>query len=256
MKKFLCVLVVLIALVIAIFAVTGSIQNSIWTPTGGTYEVAYLGPFKPGTYEGAGIEGQYDVVHVKVTFSEAEITGLEVTYNKDTAMFTDRAFPVLTERVLAAQTYNVDVISSVTHSSSAFLSAVHTAIMQAGGKVSAQWTPKAAAPSSSAPAELPPPPKPTFAWPHTFEPDTYEGFGQGFHGEIVVEVTFDADRMTAIKVIEHEETPLFAARVWTDVAAAMIRANTYDVDIISGGTFSSIGLMEAVINAAEVASND
>jgi uncharacterized protein with FMN-binding domain len=40
------------------------------------------------------------------------------------------------------------------------------------------------------------------------------------------------------------------------MVSAMIRANTYDVDTISGGTFSSIGLMRAVINAAEVASND
>jgi uncharacterized protein with FMN-binding domain len=235
----------------------GDLSNSIWTAdpgAAGSRGVAYLGPFTPGTFTGIGTGGHGGDVHVEVTFDENRITSLRVVQSNETPMFANQVYPALTTRVMDSQTYDVDIVSSVTETSTAFLNGIREAIRQAGGTVTdgPLGTSRPAA-AHAAPAA---PPKPTDDWPSTFEPGTYDGYGMGHGGEIAVEVTFDETRMLEIVILEHNETALMADPVWRQMIPSMIQAQTYNVDTVSGGTFTSIGLMEAVIDAALIASND
>jgi uncharacterized protein with FMN-binding domain len=118
----------------------GRLSNSIWTPRGVAVaagatiiigDAGNLGPFTPGTFEGTGPVGHYDVVRVAVTFDETRMIALEVTYSIETPVFAAPAFGTLIPRVLLAQTYAVDTFSGATETSVAFLGAVQDAVQQA-----------------------------------------------------------------------------------------------------------------------------
>ena len=71
---------------------------------------------------------------------------------------------------------------------------------------------------------------------------TYEGEGQGFGGKVVVEVTKEAKK--------EESAYLEMAK---DSIEDIVDAQSADVDTISGATFSSTGIREAVTQALEKA---
>lgn len=82
---------------------------------------------------------------------------------------------------------------------------------------------------------------------------TYEGTGQGYGGPVLVSVTVEHDIMTDIHVISHEkEDPAYfdLAEPLTD---KVLSAQSLDVDCVSGATFSSKGILEAIDNALEMA---
>lgn len=77
----------------------------------------------------------------------------------------------------------------------------------------------------------------------------YIGEGQGFGGKIKVKVTMDGEKIAKIEVLEHGETAGIFDKAYPAVTDAMVAANSADVDIASGATFSSNGLIEAVKDA-------
>ncbi len=81
------------------------------------------------------------------------------------------------------------------------------------------------------------------------EDGTYEGTGTGFGGDIVVEVTVSGGEITDIEILEHSESPGFWENAEDAVPEAIIDAQDWDVDEISGATMSSIGIKDAVFDA-------
>lgn len=84
-------------------------------------------------------------------------------------------------------------------------------------------------------------------------PVTAEGTGVGKHGDMTVAVTFDAGKITDIKVVSEKENPILAKKVYTDLKSDIIASNSVDLDVISGATFTSKGLLDAVADAAKKA---
>ena len=81
------------------------------------------------TVTGSGYGGD---VTVDVTIENGTITGLELGENKESLVVIERAFPLLQERILAANTADVDSVSGATFSSYAVKAAVADAMAQAG----------------------------------------------------------------------------------------------------------------------------
>ena len=82
---------------------------------------------------------------------------------------------------------------------------------------------------------------------------TYEGGGQGFGGEITVEVTLDEEgTITNVEVKDHNESVNDIEQVplaLEEVPARIVASNSAEVDITSGATATSNGIMEAVEDA-------
>ena len=78
---------------------------------------------------------------------------------------------------------------------------------------------------------------------------TYEGSGIGFGGDIVVSVTIADQKIASIEVLsaKDEDEAYFAQA--SEVLETIENKQTADVDTVSGATFSSTGLIEAVKNA-------
>ncbi len=77
----------------------------------------------------------------------------------------------------------------------------------------------------------------------------YIGVGKGFGGDIKVKVTMNGDKIAKIEVLEHGETAGIFDKAYPSVTDAMVAANSADVDVVGGATFSSNGLIEAVKDA-------
>lgn len=82
---------------------------------------------------------------------------------------------------------------------------------------------------------------------------TTQGTGVGKHGDVTVAVTFDEGRIQKIDVLKSQENPVLAKKVFTDLKDQIVALNSTDVDVISGATYSSKGLLNAVADAAKKA---
>ncbi len=78
---------------------------------------------------------------------------------------------------------------------------------------------------------------------------TYEGVGEGFGGDTVLEVTVEGGEIVDIEEIENEDTPEYWEDAWPETADRIIEAQSMEVDAVGGATASSEGIKEAVINA-------
>ena len=92
--------------------------------------------FIPGTYTGVS-KGFGGDVTVTVTLSENEILRVEVDGSHETENIGTFAAAMLPDRILAAQSANVDVLTGATVSSGAILRALKDALTQAGADLSA-----------------------------------------------------------------------------------------------------------------------
>ena len=75
------------------------------------------------------------------------------------------------------------------------------------------------------------------------------GTANGFGGPITVSVTMDGDKITAVEIVSNSETPEIAGAALEQIPAAIVAANSADVDIVSGATYTSNGIINAVKNA-------
>ena len=73
------------------------------------------------------------------------------------------------------------------------------------------------------------------------------GTAEGFAGPITVEVTMDGDTITGVTVTSNSESAPGTAL--EDIPAAIVAANSADVDVVAGATYTSNGIINAVKDA-------
>lgn len=79
---------------------------------------------------------------------------------------------------------------------------------------------------------------------------TYEGSGTGFRGAITtVSVTIEKDAIKDIEVLSHGDDAPYFNRAYKYVANQIVNSQYADVDAVSGATYSSVGIMDAVQDA-------
>lgn len=81
----------------------------------------------------------------------------------------------------------------------------------------------------------------------------WKGTAQGFGGDIQVEVTVEGGSITDISIISAEKEDGAYLSMAEDIIPKIIDAQSADVDTISGATFSSTGIKNAVTQALEEA---
>lgn len=78
---------------------------------------------------------------------------------------------------------------------------------------------------------------------------TFEGVGNGKHGDIKVQVTVKNNKIETIKVVNHDENKVLAEPVYDELQEVIVSQNSTDVDAVSGSTATSNGYIEAVNDA-------
>lgn len=77
----------------------------------------------------------------------------------------------------------------------------------------------------------------------------YTGTGAGMQSNIVVDVTVKDGKITSVDVVSHNETPGISDAAIETIPAAIVEAQSTDVDAVVTATFTSNGIKEAVDNA-------
>ena len=191
-------------------------------------------PYADGVYVGSS-RGYGGAVRVQVTMENGSITEVEILdASHETKQFLRRAKRLLTT-VVDTQSWEVDAVSEATYTSRGILGAVQNALT---GEVVNN--------------PLPPQPKPAallvveeFTAPSTYLDGIYTAEAIGFEGKITVQVTVAEDKITDITVLSAEDEEEYLARA-KRVIPAILEGQSPNVDAVSGATYSSTGILNAV----------
>lgn len=82
-----------------------------------------------------------------------------------------------------------------------------------------------------------------------YTPGTYKASAAGMNGDVKVSVTVDENAITAVEVVEHAETPGISDPAIEQIPAAIVEANSAEVDAVAGATVTSKAIMTAVTSA-------
>ncbi|MCI6302674.1 MAG: FMN-binding protein [Blautia sp.] len=91
---------------------------------------------------------------------------------------------------------------------------------------------------------------------NVYKNGTFEGSGTGYGGTITVQVTLEDDTITAVSVVSAPGEDSAYLSQGENVINSIISEQSTDVDTISGATFSSTGILEAVNDALSKAENE
>lgn len=90
---------------------------------------------------------------------------------------------------------------------------------------------------------------------NVYKNGTYEGSGTGYGGTITVQVTLQDDTITDVSVTSAPGEDSAYLAQGKNVISSIISEQSTDVDTVSGATFSSTGILEAVNDALTKAEN-
>ena len=79
-----------------------------------------------------------------------------------------------------------------------------------------------------------------------YKDGTYSAVADGNNGEVTVEVVVEGGNIKSVAATAHEETPGLGDVALEKVAAAIVEAQSAEVDTVSGATNSSKAMISAV----------
>lgn len=85
---------------------------------------------------------------------------------------------------------------------------------------------------------------------------TYEGTAAGLNGDITVSVTVSSDAITAVEILAQQETAGIADAALEQIPERIVASQSLGVDSVSGATFTSKGIVDAVASAVTLAGGD
>ena len=183
-----------------------------------------------GTYEGSanGFSGK---IKVSVVIKNQTIRSINILSNSDDEAFFNRAKEGVTASIIAKQSTDVDTVSGATYSSRGIINAVKDALSSSDGE---EQTVVA---------------KGDFA----LNDGYYEGTGTGFAGPVKLFIEIKDKSIIGIYIVKISDDAGFFNRAKEGVTASILEKQSTDVDTVSGATYSSRGIIEAVSNAMEAA---
>lgn len=199
-----------------------------------------------GTYYGTGT-GFAGKIKVAVTVKDKQITAIEIVENEaDDDTFFSRAKGVI-DKIISGQTLDVDVVSGATYSSNGIISAVKNALTGAADSGTPASTSAGASGGSSSPAGGSSSVS-TVQDASAYADGTYYGTGTGFSGALTVEVVISGGKISSIQIMDTSDGDSYIQSA-SGLISNIIATQSTNVDTVSGATYSSVGIIEAVRNA-------
>lgn len=230
-------------------AVTSERQSDQPT-TGVSYDASDYGVdaknLKDGTYTGSG-QGYKSTITVEVTISGGKITAIDVVSQDDDEPYFSNA-KTLISQVIAKQSTSVDTVSGATYSSKGILVAIKNALDKAAGGTGTETNAGGQAAISSESAKQHTALNPTEAPSDGYVDGVYTGSGEGYKSTITVAVTISGGKISQIDVVSQDDDAEYFSRAQGLIAQVLAKQSTA-VDVVSGATFSSEGILSAVEDA-------
>ena len=201
--------------------------------------------YKDGTYYGSGT-GFGGPLKVMVEISGGKIASIQIVENSDGSDYISKAASLI-DSIIMTQSTNVDTVSGATYSSVGIIQAVRDALGQAAVNGTSDSTQNNNNNSSSDDDSS------TVTGTVPYKEGIYYGTADGYSGDVSVAVVIQEKTIKAILITESSDDEAFFNRAM-DVVKKVIRTQkTDDVDTVSGATYSSKGLLNAIKNALKQA---
>lgn len=166
-------------------------------------------------------------VQLQVTFDGTKITAVKMLQQPDHPQ-TTAAVPKLIAETLQAQSADIDTVSGATITSEAYKKSLQATIDENAKTASAS---PSASPSASATEEA---------------SRTVDGTAVDTEkGTVQVQVTFEGDKISAVKMLQQPNHPQTTAAV-PKLIAQTLEAQSADIDTVSGATITSDGYKESL----------
>lgn len=206
------------------------------------------GGYQDGTYEGSG-EGFRGMTQVEVTVENGNIAEINILSYEDDDQFFNKAKSSIIDSILTKQSVDVSTVSGATFSSRGIIEAVANALKvdstttQASGNnstsdASSDNNSNSTSGATAAALDL-----------TAVEDGTYTGTGTGLRGTTKVIVTVSDHKMTDITIDSYEDDPEFFERASAMIIDEILEKQSLDVSTVSGATFSSNSILEAVADS-------
>lgn len=194
-----------------------------------------------GVYKGTGTGYAGDIT-VSVQIKDKQIVAIDILSTSDDAAFFNRAKAVI-DRIIEGQTLDVDTVSGATFSSNGIISAVKNALTgekDSGETGKSQSGGTAAAGSATSVAQV--------EDASAYKDGTYYGTGTGFGGTLKVQVDISGGKIAAIQILENNDGSEYISKA-SSIINTIISSQSTNVDTVSGATYSSVGIIQAVRDA-------
>ena len=191
-----------------------------------------------GVYKGTGT-GYVGEITVAVQIKDKQIVAIDILSSSDDAAFFKGAQAVI-DKIIEGQTLEVDTVSGATYSSRGIISAVKNALTgekDSGTTGQSQSGGGAAAGSSTSVA--------TVEDPAAYKDGTYYGSGTGFGGPLKVMVVISGGKIASIQIVENSDGSDYISKA-ASLIDSIITTQSTNVDTVSGATYSSVGIIQAV----------
>lgn len=204
----------------------------------GSFELA------DGVYKGSAT-GFSGPVTVAVTIMDKKITSIDILSSTDDEAFFNRAKGVI-DRIIASQSFDVDVVSGATYSSNGIIGAVKNALTGekdngVTGKSKQESTSESESDSSLAEIAA-------VQDASAYKDGTYYGTGKGFAGTMKVKVDISGGKIASISIVSTKDGDSYVKSA-SSLLDTIVEKQSTNVDTVSGATFSSRGIISAVRSA-------
>ena len=207
--------------------------------------------YKDGTYYGSGT-GFGGPLKVMVEISGGKIASIQIVENSDGSDYISKAASLI-DSIITTQSTNVDTVSGATYSSVGIIQAVRDALSQAAVNGTSDTSQNNNNNSNSNNNSSSDDNNSTVTGTVPYKEGIYYGTAEGYSGDISVAVVIQEKTIKAILITESSDDEAFFNRAM-DVVKKVIRTQkTDDVDTVSGATYSSKGLLNAIKNALKQA---
>ena len=211
-------------------------------------EVADAAAYKDGTYYGSAT-GFAGPIKVKVVISGGKIASVEIVSTSDGSSYIGKA-SAITGKIVSSQSTNVDTVSGATYSSVGIINAVRNALAQAA--VDGSSVPVSTDTVSGDEQQNQSAPTPSVTGNFPYPDGTYYGVAEGYLGDVKVAIVLKNKTIQSVEILENEDDAAFFNRARV-VAGNIVKNQTTGVDVVSGATYSSNGIINAVKAALESA---
>lgn len=204
----------------------------------GSFELA------DGVYKGSAT-GFSGPVTVAVTIMDKKIISIDILSSTDDEAFFNRAKGVI-DRIIASQSFDVDVVSGATYSSNGIIGAVKNALTgEKDNGVTGKSKQKSTSESEfdSSLAEIA-----AVQDASAYKDGTYYGTGKGFAGTMKVKVDISGGKIASISIVSTKDGDSYVKSA-SSLLDTIVEKQSTNVDTVSGATFSSRGIIAAVRSA-------
>lgn len=195
--------------------------------------------YKDGIYTGSA-QGFGGTIKVEVTIKNGKIKTIKVlSASGETTSYFNRAKRLL-NTIISKQSTNVDAVSGATYSSNGLIKAVRNALAKAVDSDSKSDSKEDASPAKT--GTLP------------YADGVYYGTGEGYAGDITVALLIRDKTLRAAVITDTVDGDSYIARA-ESILDSVVKKQSAKVDVVSGATYSSKGIIRAVKNALKAAAS-